>query len=186
MFEKEYWENQLKDLDLNDLNELGKLINKFKKNIDKRPEFIEVLKKWQKKYPETKLFYCGGAGKGAYECEGEWSVYNWLDIRHSTYDMLYDLTEYEPEDEEYEYIGDIELLKQFNNVEEFENACLNNYIKTAYDNSERKEFENDMKNSKHAPHYILADAEDLCNGETFYEFIDIETGKTYCLYTNAY
>ena len=186
MFEKKYWENKLKDLDLNDLNELSKLITKFEKEVDKCPEFLDVLKEWKKKYSNAKYFYCGGAGKGAYECEGEWSIYNWYNINNSKYDILYDLKEtYGPEDEEYENFGDMQLLEQFNSLKEFKNACLNSYL--TYENeADRKQFENDINNAKHVPHYTLKDAEDLYNGETFYEFINIETGEKYCLYTSAY
>ena len=186
MFEKKYWENLLKDLDLNDLNKLSELINKFKKEADKRPEFLNVLKEWQKKYPDAKIFYCGGAGKGAYECEGEWHTYDWTDLHDTTYRTLFKFKEvYGPGDEEYENGGNVELIEKFDNIEEFKNTCLNSYL-TYKNEADRKQFEKELKNAKHVPHYTLKDAEDLYNGDTFYEFINIETGETYCLYYNAY
>lgn len=175
MFDKEFWNENLQSLDEKELKEVQKLVNKYLKSVDKREEFSEVLRRFAQKYPNARYFCTGSAGKGAYESEGEWYTNNWNELWNvkDVWDELVDTDE----DEER---GDVEILSQFETTEDWENALLNEYVKGD------KEFKKAFDNSKHKPKWSVSDAEDLYNGETIYEFIDIKTGESKYLYTSQY
>lgn len=169
--DKKYWESELQNLSLDELKEVTTIINKLKKQADTRIEFTDLLKKYQEKFPKAKYFCTGNAWKGAYECEGEWGTEEWDEVWNldNLYDELFDDKDG----------GDIKIFKGLNNKEEWDNVLLNGYL-------DRKEFNKEMNKSLHKPSWSLNDAEDLNNGETMYEFIEISTGKKYYLYTNQY
>ena len=171
MIDKKYWENKLKDLSFDELKEVTTIINKLKKKVDTREEFIDLLKRYQEKYPNAKYFCTGSAWKGAWESEGEWGTEDWDSVwsLDELYDELYDDKDG----------GDIKIFKNFKNKDEWNNALLNEYLNY-------KEFNKEMNKSLHKPNWSLNDAEGLNNGETMYEFIEISTGKKYYLYTNQY
>lgn len=175
MIDEKKWEQDLKDLNLDDLKQLSKIINKLKKTFDEREEFIDVLKRWQKKYPGTKYFYSGGAGKGAYESSGDWWTNDWYEVYNM--EEVFDIKDYE----NWRDHGDVDILDEFETFEDFKKSIINFNILN-YDNDGDKnssnEFSKEMNKSKHVPKNKLTDAEDLCNGDNTYKFINIETGET--------
>lgn len=181
MIDTKFWEEQLQILDMEELKEVTKLVNKYKKAADTREEFIDVLKRWAKKFPNAKYFCTGRAWKGAYECEGEWGANSWFDTYNidDIYDELIDFIE-ENDDNH----GDIDILSAFNSAEEWKNSILNFDIKN--NTNDRKQFEKEFQDSKHKPTWSISDAEDLSNGDNMYEFIDLTTGEKKYLYTNDY
>lgn len=172
MIDKKYWKDELKGLSYDELSEIEKIINELKKKASSKEEFIEVLRRWQKKYPTVKYFCTGNSWKGAWECEGEFGVEDWQES-YDCCERIYN--NYEVNDKDTK-----NFVKKFKSLEEFEETCLNNFI----DND--KQFEKDVNNSLHAPKWDSGDAEYNNNGETIYEFIDIKTGKTFELITSAY
>lgn len=181
MMDKKFWENQIKNLDANELEEVEKIIKKYKENADSREDFTDVLKRFGVKYPQCKYFITGSAWKGAYECEGEWGTTEWDDTYNidSIWNELIDYAE--ENDEEH---GDIEILLQFESVEEFEKSILNIELKKT--NEIAKEFDKALDKCIHAPIWDVSDAEDLNNGDTMYELVDLNTFEKKYLYTNAY
>lgn len=173
MIDKKYWEEQLGNLSFDELKEVTKIINKLKKKVDTREEFIDVLKRWQSKFPEAKYFCTGRAWKGAYECSSEFGVDNWDDIDEDLLCRLYNNFDSNSND-------DSKFMKQFKTPDDFTYTCLNSY---AIDD---KDFRKEVNASVHKPSWSDEDAHDLCEGEAMYEFIDIKTGKTFCLFENAY
>lgn len=181
MINDEYWKDQLQNLDLEELKEVENLINEYKKLANTREEFIDVIRRWAKKYPNAKYFFVGGAWKGAYDCEGEWGVRDWSEI-HTLEDVWEELIEYaEENDDDY---GHVEILSQFNLSEEWKNSILNFYIDKNKDDF--KQFTKEFNDSRHKPVHKISDAEDLYNGEASYEFIDLETEDKKYLYTHEY
>ena len=173
MIDEKYWEDQLGNLSFDELKEVTKVINKLKKKVDTREEFIEVLRRWQKKYPEAKYFCTGRAWKGAYECSSEFGADNWDYIDEDILDRLYCQFDKNASD-------DPKFMNQFKDANEFINVCLNTYI--IADKDFRKEF----NASLHKPSWSDGDARGLYGGETMYEFINIKTGKSISLSENAY
>lgn len=173
MIDEKYWEEQLGNLSFDELKEVTKVIDKLKKKLDTREEFIEVLRRWQKKYPEAKYFCTGCAWKGAYECSSEFGANNWNYIYEYILDRLYNQFDKDASD-------DPKFMDQFKDVNEFFNICLNIYI------IRDKDFKKEVNASIHKPNWSDGDARDLCEGETMYEFINIKTGKSIYLSENAY
>lgn len=173
--DKEFWKKQLENLDEKELNEVSKIIEKYKKDINKREELIDVLKRYAEKFPSVKYFCTGCAGKGAYECEGEWDYNEWNQVYR-----LNDLWDELVDTDENEDRGNVEILQEFKNGEEWENSCLNNYVKAD------KQFNKDFNNALHKPTWSFDDADGLENGEDMYEFIEIATGEKKYLYTSSY
>jgi hypothetical protein len=173
MIDEKYWEDQLGNLSFDELKEVTKVINRLKKKVDTREEFIEVLRHWQKRYPEAKYFCTGRAWKGAYESSSEFGADNWDYIDEDLLDRLYRQFDKDAS-------GDPKFMKQFKDVNEFFSVCLNIYI------IGDKDFRKEVNSSLHKPNWSDGDAHDLYEGEAMYEFIDIKTGKTITLYENAY
>ena len=181
MIDKKFWEGELENLDMEELKEVTKLVNKYKKLADTREEFMDVVKRWAEKYPQAKYFFTGNAWKGAYECEGEWGVRDWTSTYNleDIWDELIDYVEEEDQDH-----GDVEILDEFDNKEDWKNSILNFYIKE--NDKDYKQFDKEFNDSKHKPVWKIEDAENLYNGEDMYEFIDIKTKKKAYLYTSQY
>lgn len=178
MFNVEFWENQLKDLSIDELNEVKKLINKFKKEKDTREEFMDVLKRWKEKFPNAKYFYTGAEWKGAYECSGEWGTNAWFDFDDFA-ESIYELNGTEDSDCK-------KLLDGCETIEDFKNTVLNTHILDGgWSNPNRRQFDEETENSKHFPIHKLTDAQDLYNGDTCHEFINIETGEKVYVYTSC-
>ena len=173
MIDEKYWEDQLGNLSFDELKEVTKVINKLKKKVDTREEFIEVLRRWQKRYPEAKYFCTGRAWKGAYECSSEFGADNWDYIYEDTLDRLYSQFDKDASD-------DPKFMDQFKDVNEFINVCLNTYVIAD------KDFRKEVNASLHKPNWSDGDAHDLYEGESNYEFINIKTGKSIYLSENAY
>ena len=181
MIDKKFWENQIKNLDAKELEEIEKIIEKYKENADSREEFIDMLKRFAAKYPQCKYFITGSAWKGAYECEGEWGTTEWSNT-YNIESIWNELIDYA--DEKDENHGDVEILLSFNSEEEWENSILNIELKKTSKTS--KEFDKALDGCIHAPVWELDDAEGLDNGDTLYELIDLKTFEKKYLCTNAY
>lgn len=173
MIDEKYWEEQLGNLSFDELKEVAKVINRLKKKVDTREEFIEVLKRWQNKYPEAKYFCTGYAWKGAYECSSEFGADNWDYIDEDTLDRLYNQFDKNASD-------DPKFMDQFKDANEFINVCLNTYIIAD------KDFRKEVNASLHKPSWSDGDARGLYEGESNYEFINIKTGESIYLSENAY
>lgn len=172
MIDKEYWEDELKSLSYDELIEIEKIVNELKEKSLTKEELIDVLKRWKMNFPDAKYFCLGYTWKGAYECEGEWGAGQWQEC-YDCCDMIF--RNYDSHDD-----GTKSFIKQFKTCEEFEKVCLNTYV------DRNNEFENDIENALHVPVYNVEDAEYNNNGETCYEFINIETGERFSLSTSAY
>ena len=173
MIDEKYWEEQLGNLSFDELKEVTKVINKLKKKVDIREEFIEVLRRWQNKYPEVKYFCTGRAWKGAYECSSEFGADNWDYIDEDILDTLYRQFDKTASD-------DPNFMNQFKDANEFINVCLNTYV------IDDKDFRKEVNASVHKHNWSVEDAHDLYEGESNYEFINIKTGESIYLSENAY
>ena len=178
MDNKDYWREELRDLSAAELNEVIEVANELKASSGGREEFMDMLKRWKEKYPKAKYFYTGGEWKGDYECRGDWGAYTWMDVPH--YGTLYELRGMDKDDLTFysESGGDIEILDEFETLDDFKAAVLNTYL----DDPEFNQFEEEFDASLHAPIHKTMDAEDLENGDIRYEFMDIETGLKFYLY----
>ncbi len=183
MINKKEWEERLKQFDGDELDEIAKIINKLKETVDDREEFLSVLRRYSQRYPDAYLFFTGYAGKGAYECEGEWYTGDWTEMCHKVfYEDLFDSKGDKDNDKDLN-----NLLKNFKTSDDFINSILNIKLREAgRDSKIFKEFREDINNAKHVPTWKLEDADDLENGQDYYTFIDIRTGKTYGYTTNTY
>ena len=181
MIDKNYWEEQLKKLNYEDLNEVARIVSKLKKETDTRPEFVDMLRKWRDKYPCVKYFYIGQCWKGDYECAGEWGTEDWTEYGNMD-DMFDELKDYGNEKNN----GDVHILKEFEDFGEFENTIINTYVLKNYDSPERKEFDQQMRKAKNVPKTKLTEAQDLYNGHIEYRFLDIETGNTLSIIHDAW
>ena len=178
MFNEEVWKKQLQDLSNDELKQVEKLVTEAIANSDTREEFIDVLRRWKKKFPKAKYFYTGAEWKGAYECSGEWGTYEWTDI--PDYEDLFSI-KHNPDGD-----SEVEILEGFETYKDFENAVLNaNIMNDDIDESVWRQFEKEINAAKNVPTHDLTDAQNLYNGDTRHEFIDIDTGISYELYTSA-
>ena len=178
MFNEEIWRKQLRDLSADELKRVKELVNETIVDFDTCEEFIDVLRRWKKKFPTAKYFYTGAEWKGRYERCGERGTYEWTDI--PDYRDLFSI-KYHPDGD-----SEVEILEEFETYKDFENAVLNaNIMNDGVDEAVWEQFEKEVNASKHVPTHDLSDAENLYNGDTRHEFIDIDTGISYELYTNA-
>lgn len=166
MINEKDWEKILEKLDNDDLDQLARLIPKFKKKTQGREEFMDVLKRWKEKYPQAKYFYTGGASKGAYECSGDLMEHDWMD--DNNLDDAYNQRGYTRNDP---------FMAKFKSFEEFNESLLNTYLKES--DEVFNQFEDELNASLHAPEHEDVEAKDFSCGDTSFEFIDIETGDTY-------
>ena len=182
MIDKEEWRKTLGNLDKDELEEVSKIIKELKKTSDNREEFLTVLRRYNQKYPEAYLFCTGSAGKGAWECEGEWGVDQWNDVYTDRLEEIYEEVDKNELDAD-----ERELLDRFETIEDFRKAFLNIKLNEfGYKSKEYTEFEKDLKNAKHVPKWTYNDASDLSNGVSIYGVVDIRTGKYYYFTTSAY
>lgn len=183
MIDKKYWKEKLQNLSNEELNEVAELLNDCKVNVNDKEDFTDVIKRFATKYPDVKYFCTGSAGKGAYESEGEWDVRDWRGqwYLQDLWEELVDYNDLTEKEQENELAGgDVEILLPYNSNEEWNKVILNDYVRTD------DEFIQAFNNSIHKPDWDLNDANDLYNGVTMYEFIEIETGEKKYLYTCAY
>lgn len=173
MIDEKYWGDQLGNLSFDELKEVTKVINKLKKKVDTREEYIDVLKRWQSKFPEAKYFCTGRAWKGAYECSSEFGADNWDYIDEDILDGLHSQFDKNTSD-------DPKFMKQFKDANEFINACLNTYV------IDDKDFRKELNASVHKHNWSDGDAHDLYAGEAIYELINIKTGESIYLSENTY
>lgn len=173
MISKKYWKEQLSNLSCKELQEISKIIDELKEKANTKEEFINVLKRWQSKFPEAKYFCTGYAWKGAYESSSEFGAENYDRIHEYLLCRLYN--DFDPD-----LNDDPKFMKQFKTPDDFTYACLNPYV------MDNKSFLKEVNSSLHKPKWNSDDAQDLCEGESLYGFIDIKTGKTFYLSENAY
>ena len=158
--------------------------DKLKETVDDREEFLSVLRRYSQRYPDAFLFFTGYAGKGAYECEGEWFTGNWIDMCYEDdfYERLFDSKGDKDNNKDLN-----DLLDKFETSKDFTNSILNiKLYENGLDFKIMKEFIKDLENAKHVPRWKVGDAADLYNGQDYYTFIDIRTGKIYDYTTNTY
>ena len=175
------WECKFNNLDINELTEIENILLECKQTVYNREEFIDMLKRFNSKYPQCKYFCVGYVSKGAYECEGEWNVRDWDEIYGIEYIWKEFIDYAEDRDEEH---GDVEILLDFNSQKEWENSIVNLFVNK--NKSIYQEFKNSLCNCIHVPGLDLDDASSLNNGDTMYKFIEISTGEEKYLYTNEY
>ena len=173
MIDEKYWEDQLGNLSFDELKEVTKVINRLKKKVDTREEYIDVLKRWQSKFPKAKYFCTGRAWKGADECSSEFGADNWDYIDEDILDGLHSQFDKNTSD-------DPKFMKQFKDANEFINACLNTYV------IDDKDFRKELNASVHKHNWSDGDAHDLYEGESIYELINIKTGESIYLSENTY
>lgn len=171
MINEKDWEHNLKNLTKEELDQLQNVIDRLKSAVETRKEFIDVLREWKEKYPNVKYFYSGGIWKGAYECSGEVGAFDYDDM-FCDVEEIFDLKGCDASQH-----GDIYILDQFDDIEEFKKALLNTYILDCDDRSIREAFNKEMMDAKNSPNHTEAEAQDLYTGTNVCEFIDIDTGE---------